>query len=365
MANFRNVTLRWDDPNVIDTSQRVYRSYSPINLESLPEPIATLSNTAIEFQDYVDREIEVYYRVSAVMNDHEEFSTEYTLMPYNGQHLITSSWEGTVSLLDTTLPDPVIWTKKYHSSRVYALERLPDGAVIVGYYDGVLLSISSQGDLLWETNTSAAIEGISTNEDGTIIYILKTTSEVEIRDTMGELLDTITLPIAITGSRRVGLVVKNSMLWYLSNSDLINLDINTNMVNWTVPYTYTSYETSVHVDDDLNAYVEDGGIKKVSPIGDVIWKASSGGFTDFTTDYMGNVYASSRSGIILKLDSNGNEIWNHNAGAQIFNVGVDENGNVYFDMRASGYFHKIDINGENRTPISILDNDVAYAILYK
>lgn len=73
----RDITLTWDDPNLIEKGYRVYRSKSPMDINNMPTPIGTVNANTTEF---IDKDQTIgdtnYYRVSAWIDGHEVFSEE-------------------------------------------------------------------------------------------------------------------------------------------------------------------------------------------------------------------------------------------------------------------------------------------------
>lgn len=71
------IRLNWQESNLLETGHRVYRSLSPIDVESLPTPIATLGPNVTE---YLDEDVTAgetyYYRVSAYTTFSEKISEE-------------------------------------------------------------------------------------------------------------------------------------------------------------------------------------------------------------------------------------------------------------------------------------------------
>ena len=89
----RDVTVKWDDPNMIEKGHKVYRSKTPMDINNMPEPIATLDKNTTEFID-VDQTIgdTNYYRVSAWIDGTEQISQESSVYIdiIQGQALYTS-----------------------------------------------------------------------------------------------------------------------------------------------------------------------------------------------------------------------------------------------------------------------------------
>lgn len=80
----RDVTLRWEDPNLIEKGHKVYRSKTPMDINDMPVPIASLEKNATEFVDVGQTIGDTnYYRVSSWIDGHELFSNEYSLQVGN------------------------------------------------------------------------------------------------------------------------------------------------------------------------------------------------------------------------------------------------------------------------------------------
>lgn len=45
----RDITLEWDDPNIIEQGYRVYRSDTPMDINNMPVPIAELEMNSNQY----------------------------------------------------------------------------------------------------------------------------------------------------------------------------------------------------------------------------------------------------------------------------------------------------------------------------
>lgn len=365
MNNY-TITLRWTDPNLIERGHRIYRSYSPIEVNNLPTPIATLSKNVTEYIDEgVEPDVDVYYRVSAFIDDHEMISDEYRVEPRSDVILITSSWSGFIKVFNDDFTT-IDWTTRALTGRIFALDRDKQGNILVGYTNTVqaLVKLSPNGDTLWQyTNFEGSIQAVTVGDDQ-LIYFITSSSILYVLDNAGNKVRQMSLPNSVASNTRTGMHVKNNKLWYLSNTLINHVDLLTDSVIWTHPYSYTTFETGLHVDEYENCYTERNGIIKVDSDGNQVWVSQSGGYTSFTTDEELNVYASSRSSGITKLTSSGALVWKISNGMG-FNVAVDPSGNVYFDERNSKTINRVDANGQNRTVITTNLEEVSYAIIIK
>jgi len=71
------VILRWQDTNNIELGHKIYRSVTPMDIQNMPAPIATLNPNTTEYTDEAVIEGNFYYyRVSAYTTNGEEFSNE-------------------------------------------------------------------------------------------------------------------------------------------------------------------------------------------------------------------------------------------------------------------------------------------------
>lgn len=99
----QNITLRWDDTNEIEQGYKVYRSKSPMDINNMPPPIATLNANTTE---YVDMDQPVgdinYYRVGAYLNGLELYSDEVEIQ-------VSSCGEETILHITTTSTFSVYW----------------------------------------------------------------------------------------------------------------------------------------------------------------------------------------------------------------------------------------------------------------
>lgn len=74
MANVTAVRLTWDDPNAIEGGYRVYRSLTPFDPETAPDPLGELPPDATYYMDATtEPETTYYYRVSAFLGSVEQF----------------------------------------------------------------------------------------------------------------------------------------------------------------------------------------------------------------------------------------------------------------------------------------------------
>jgi len=71
------VKLRWQDTNNIEIGHKIYRSDTPMDIQNMPTPIATLNPNTTEYTDEAVIEGNFYYyRVSAYTSNAEEYSNE-------------------------------------------------------------------------------------------------------------------------------------------------------------------------------------------------------------------------------------------------------------------------------------------------
>lgn len=71
------VRLTWQDNNADETGHRVYRSTTPMNVASLPAPIAELGANVLTYDDTsAPADTNCYYRVAAVKDDVLAVSSE-------------------------------------------------------------------------------------------------------------------------------------------------------------------------------------------------------------------------------------------------------------------------------------------------
>ena len=71
------VILRWQDTNNIEIGHKIYRSDTPMDIQNMPTPIATLNPNTTEYTDEAVIEGNFYYyRVSAYTTNGEEYSNE-------------------------------------------------------------------------------------------------------------------------------------------------------------------------------------------------------------------------------------------------------------------------------------------------
>lgn len=74
------VKLQWNNPNIRVTEVRVYRSTSTMNPLSLPAALATLSASALEYEDTtVAADTQYYYRIGMTVSGTDVVSEEYTV----------------------------------------------------------------------------------------------------------------------------------------------------------------------------------------------------------------------------------------------------------------------------------------------
>lgn len=112
MSN-RDVTLQWDDTNVIEKGHRVYRSNAPMDIYDMPAPIGTIEKNVTKFID-IDQTIgdTNYYRIGAYIDGYEEFSDElvyeiedyphqFVLLDNSTATLYTYALDGTYTTLTT------------------------------------------------------------------------------------------------------------------------------------------------------------------------------------------------------------------------------------------------------------------------
>ncbi|MCH8904693.1 MAG: T9SS type A sorting domain-containing protein [Bacteroidetes bacterium] len=234
-----------------------------------------------------------------------------------------------------------------------------DTLVNLGQWDLLLVKYDTDGNILW-TKTGGGGQNdagtvVATDSSGNIYWGLGTTSPSATLDTTS---------INGTASYLVKLDPNGNIIWVKKNPKFMGTDMHIDK-NYNL-YFASRFSTSwliLGTDTLSNNGMKDMLITKCDSNGNVIWVRNAGGegwddARDITTDHAGNVYVigtykdssmnflqntlinqGKKDIVILKYDSNGNELWSRNFGGADEDEGscitTDNNGNVYIVGRSN------------------------------
>lgn len=163
-----DVTIRWDDPNLIEKGHTIYRSKTSMDINNMPEPIAELDVNATEFID-IDQPIgdTNYYIVSAWIDGHEVFSEELVI-DVTGVRVygFTTSSLYAIDVYSSEvvwdIPVPAIPTSCAYDA---------NGNILVGFNNGIFHKYDPTGNLLINSSigTSSNLLSISEMVNGDIV----------------------------------------------------------------------------------------------------------------------------------------------------------------------------------------------------
>jgi streptogramin lyase len=108
--------------------------------------------------------------------------------------------------------------------------------------------------------------------------------------------------------------------------------------------------TSIVVDQDNNLYVSSSSDKlfKLNSLGNIVWEFTghTGNVNDVAVDVNGNVYTASNDGTIRKLNSNGNQVWKFedNDMENFYAIAVDKDGYVFAGSQTTDVY-KLNLSG--------------------
>lgn len=281
----RNITLKWDDSNLIEKGYKVYRSKTPMDTHDMPMPIGELEPNSTEFID-IDQPIgdTNYYRVSAWIDGHEMYSSELVQEVYEELFVYTGQHGG--HLVKYTEHGEHVWSKQQlHSDSISSIDLDLDGMVYTGSNDKTCKKVSPEGDVLWTYNGPNAIT-VSVDINNSVIYVG--------HDTL------------------VKMSYDGDVLW--SSGGFANRIVKIFTDSNGYIYT-TSYDTTV---------------RKFDALGNEVWRVNDSTTTmDVCTDSFNNVIYINYQGKIVKMDSDANLIWTETPSSYGTSLRSDDEGNIY------------------------------------
>lgn len=341
----KDVRLQWDDKNMIEKGHKIYRSDSPMDINNLPTPIATLEPNTTEYVDTA-RTIgnTYYYRVSAYINGSEMVSEEVPLKVTELSYSYISTNYNEVNKIDSD--GTRVWSfNGFSENNIYTLDVDFDGYVYAGSSDDTLRKIDPNGNEVWVFNGYGGnISSIAVDPSGYVYTGLRDSTVRKIDPDGNELW-------SFNGHTNTptSIAATNEFIITTSYDNTVRkIDSNGNQV-W-VYNGISSNPVDVVLDDDLNIYVAsyDNNVKKLNGDGEelLIFSHAKSVFA-VDVDARGNVYTGGLEKIVRKFDSNGNQLWKYDQNSvSISGISVDSDGNVHFTL---GYpensLKKLDTNG--------------------
>lgn len=253
----RNITLKWDDTNVLEKGMRIYRSNSPMDILNMPIAIAELppgTTTFIDENQLVGNTN--FYRVSAFIDGHEEFSSEISI-------------------------------------------EIVDNFIYIRSTGNSLAKIDSNGSLLWQTEENISTTFVVSVDDEAFSYV---SSPRRLNRVLADstIASSFVMPVISTSTLDVG--YDNVAYTTLSDSFWGTLDILKIEPNGVITYSYNNNHnasvTSLSVDGVGNVYTSsfDGTVVKSNPFGEFVYRIGS--FSTIVNNRRTSVVASPKQSFV-------------------------------------------------------------------
>lgn len=166
MSDTNDITLIWSDPNMIEKGHRIYRSEAPMDVESLPTPIASIMKDQTM---YIDRGQPVgftrFYRVSAWIDGYEAVSQEVAIEVPPLLYLYGTSVDG--SIYRYTDQGDQLWTN-VNLTETYDDVTVDSSGDLLVVYGSTISKIDKNGDKVWDYTATATITGVTADVDRNI-----------------------------------------------------------------------------------------------------------------------------------------------------------------------------------------------------
>ncbi len=330
----RDITLTWDDPNLIEQGNYVYRSNVPMDINNLPIPISTVNGNSNVFVDTNRDEFKLYYRVGAFIDGNIMVSEEFVINPtfefITDKEIIQvgDSTQISINMKDGLAGDSVYWSL----SGTLPLEYITSD--ITGSFNFV----ENPNILAIDTLLYFADDKTSKN----IIFNL-------YRDiTRSHLLGSISIQVDM-----VTLIPQ--FLYFYKNTHLFKKD-NDGQSFWQ--NTMPSGINSMAVDSGNNVLVTtNDSLFKYDSNGSLVWSKnniSSYSLGGVTVDQNDNIYVSGWR-LFISYDASGAKRWDKNSAVReglLFMTA--SNGELFAWDRYAAHFAKFNLSYGNK--ISIINN---------
>lgn len=339
-----NVTLMWEDLNMIENGHRVYRSKTPMDINNMPLPTKTLGKnlTVYEDNDVIDGEY-YYYIVSAFTDKYEEFSNEIytkaasTRLYVSGtgglqQYSVEGIYNTDFSSVEPTgyLQEDNMGNFVTNSGDILYRINGNNGTPTALYTFSSMTSYDADDTGFYITSSSYSI--IKYDYDGNEIYrhninAYRNSATVS-NDVLGEVLvadsDYPTFRVRrldangnqvweASDSNQVRAIAnKNGVVYYGgAGRKLFKVDYYTGIREWSLGTEFV-WRIEIDVNDDVIVAFLNATIQKYKPDGSLIFTINAADrCMGLTSDKFGNIYIALRNGFIEKYSSEGNIIWSY------------------------------------------------------
>lgn len=354
-----DVSLFWEDPNLIEKGHRIYRSDTPMELSSMPTPIGDISRGETS---YVDSDLPVgatfYYRVSAFIDGFEQISneTQVTVRPRSIIHVAVGStttvktmrYDGGLNFkIDTShdthanyiLPDfsgnlyvalgnvvirksrsgVIIWSNSDHSGDVLSISQTADDRVVTVSSNEVCIIDASSGQTISKNTSHSGITSMSVSLIGTYIILGKDTGYLARLDLPSM---STAWEKSIHGQPVVSLQLDNDDNIYSASHDgfYSKSDARHGDIIWSNGHTSRIYY-DIDIDDDGNVYAIDatGRVEMSTKSGGILWRNiyHSGRGTSVSVDVNGYIHSSGVDGNVIMISAEGEKIWEYSYGEEV------------------------------------------------
>lgn len=166
MSDTNDVTLVWDDPNMIEKGHRIYRSSTSMDVDNMPKPIANINKDETM---YIDRDQPVgvtnFYRVSAWIDGYEAISNEFAIVVPPLRYLYATSQDGAVYRL--TDQGDEMWGD-INLTHDYSQIAVDSSGDLIVVYDSTITKFAKSGGKVWDYSVPSTIQGITVDLDRNI-----------------------------------------------------------------------------------------------------------------------------------------------------------------------------------------------------
>lgn len=306
----KTVRLTWKDTNEIEMGYKVYRSDTMMDINNMPQPIATLDSNVTEYLDD-DRVIGdiYYYIVSAYSPDGEEFSDELELTV---EEIIKVYAGGNTDRLKSYNPTDgsILWERYLgdNNQNINIIDYKNERIYVTGGYTasyGILACYNVDGDLIWDHNIGALFYDISPSDDNSVILSHGMNYSIQKLDSSGNVVWTKTRPSA---ERAMGVYEKDGVYYAgrgttsISHINTLNAD-NGNII-------LTSDTAINHAFGTFQMYISGDILYTFSYRNGILSRFNKDTLTfiDNTTTYLHGGYIDEGMGILVNYESNGTTI---------------------------------------------------------
>ena len=323
-----NVTLVWQDTNLIEKGHKIYRSDSPMDVNNMPTAFATLAKNSTS---YTDMNLTVgdtwFYRVSAFIDGHEMFSEEIELTVTKKYSIYTvSDDDTTIKLNGEGIED---WISTQHTNNVNDVAIDANDNVFTVSDDQLLIMTNSADTKQWEFNGhSAIINSVSVN-NGNEVFTADNSGILKKIDYSGNEVWSIS-----AHSSAINQVYADygGVVYTVSNDNTLKRWDNDGQLDKSLSLSSTpnSVKTNIYTSAIIVAEGNDVVVYDYNMNEQLRITSHSNTVNEVVFDTNGYIVSGSSDGTVKKTDFEGNEVYSHNNGNSISSVAINKNGDVFF-----------------------------------